>query len=57
MTSLAALLLTLPGGVLFAWTYDRTRSTLAVTLEHALFGWWAFFIGLGYFVFAGAIGN
>lgn len=55
--SLAALLLTLPGGVLFAWTYERTKSTLAVTIEHALFGWWAFFIGLGYFVFAGAIGS
>jgi len=52
-----ALLITLIGGVLFAWTYDRTKSTLAVTIEHALFGWWAFAIGLGYFVFAGSIGD
>ena len=50
-----ALLITLPGGVLFAWTYDRTKSTLAVTLEHAAFGWWAFATGLGYFVFAGSL--
>jgi len=55
--SLGALLLTLPGGVIFAWTYDRTKSTLAVTLEHALLGWWAFVVGLGNFVFAGAIGR
>ncbi|MAY75102.1 MAG: hypothetical protein CMJ31_10370 [Phycisphaerae bacterium] len=51
-----ALALTLPAGVLFAWTYDRTRSTLAVTLEHGLLGWWAFVVGLGWFVFTGSIG-
>lgn len=55
--SVEALLLTLPGGALFAWTYLRTRSTLAAGLEHALYGWWAFFTGLGWFVFAGSIGR
>lgn len=55
--SLEALLLTLPGGLLFAYTYHRTRSTLAVTIEHALYGWWAFFTGLGWFVFTGSIGS
>lgn len=52
-----ALLLTLPGGVLFAWTYSRSRSTLATTVEHAAYGWWAFFVGLGWFVFTGSIGR
>ena len=46
-----ALLLTLPGGALFAWTYLRTKSTLAAGMEHALYGFWAFFVGLGWFVF------
>ncbi|MEO1584391.1 MAG: CPBP family intramembrane glutamic endopeptidase [Planctomycetota bacterium] len=52
-----ALLMTFIGGILFAWTYQRTRSTLAVTVEHWLYGWWAFVTGAGYFVFAGSVGN
>ena len=55
--SIEAFALTLPGGVLFAWTYHRTKSTLAATIEHALFGWWSFFTGLGWFVFTGSIGT
>lgn len=55
--SIEAIVLTLPGGLLFAWTYHRTQSTLAVTIEHALYGWWAFFTGLGWFVFTGSIGT
>lgn len=55
--SIEALALTLPGGVLFAYTYQRTKSTLAATIEHALYGWWAFFTGLGWFVFTGSIGT
>ncbi|MEM8757612.1 MAG: CPBP family intramembrane glutamic endopeptidase [Planctomycetota bacterium] len=51
-----ALLMTFFGGLLFAWTYQRTRSTLAVTIEHWLYGWWAFVTGAGYFVFAGSVG-
>jgi membrane protease YdiL (CAAX protease family) len=54
--SVEALLLTLPGGLLFAWTYRRSGSTLAAGIEHALYGWWAFFTGLGWFVFTGSIG-
>ena len=50
-----ALALTLPGGVLFAWTYERSKSTLAATIEHWLYGWWAFVVGLGWFVFTGSI--
>ncbi|MEM7623241.1 MAG: CPBP family glutamic-type intramembrane protease, partial [Planctomycetota bacterium] len=52
-----ALALTLPGGVLFAMTYHRTRSTLAVTIEHGLMGWWAFVVGLGWFVFTGSVAS
>lgn len=52
-----ALMMTFVGGLLFASTYQRTRSTLAVTIEHALYGWWAFVTGAGYFVFAGSVGN
>ncbi|MEL7483964.1 MAG: CPBP family intramembrane glutamic endopeptidase [Planctomycetota bacterium] len=52
-----ALLMTFIGGLLFAWTYQRTRSTLAVTIEHWLYGWWAFVTGAGYFFFAGSVGN
>lgn len=35
------------GGVLFAWTYHRTRSLWAVALEHAAYGLFLFTIGLG----------
>ena len=55
--SLEAFALTLPGGFLFAWTYLKTKSTLAAGVEHALYGWWAFFTGLGWFVFTGSIGT
>jgi len=55
--SVEALLLTLPGGALFAWTYLRTGSTLAAGMEHALYGFWAFLVGLGWFVFTGSVGN
>ena len=52
-----ALGLTLVGGVLFAVTYERTKSTLAAGLEHALYGLWTFATGLGWFLFAGGIGR
>jgi uncharacterized protein len=35
------------GGVLFASTYDKSRSLLLVSLEHAVFGNFLFTIGLG----------
>lgn len=52
-----AVIMTLIGGLLFAWTYDRTRSTFAVWLEHGLYGCFVFTIGLGIFFFSGAIGT
>lgn len=52
-----AVIMTIIGGLLFAWTYDRTRSTFAVWLEHGLYGCFVFTIGLGIFFFSGAIGK
>lgn len=43
------------GGLLFAWTYHRSRSTAAVCLEHALYGCFVFTIGWGSFFFGGAV--
>jgi membrane protease YdiL (CAAX protease family) len=43
------------GGLLFAYTYHRTRSLLACSIEHALYGCFVFTIGLGsFFFYAGA---
>lgn len=39
--------LTLVGGFLFAFTYYKTRSTLLVSVEHALYGNWLFTVGMG----------
>ena len=48
-----AIIMTIPAGVLFAYTYRRSESALAAGFEHALYGVWVFFVGLGYFVFTG----
>jgi len=49
-----AVVLTLLGGVLFAWTYERSRSLLAVSIEHALYGCYLFTIGLGWYFYSGS---
>lgn len=41
------LLLTFLGGFLFAITYNKTKSTLLVSVEHAIYGSWLFTIGMG----------
>lgn len=41
------LLFTFVGGVLFALTYFETRSTFLVCIEHALYGFWLFTVGIG----------
>lgn len=46
--------MTFAGGLLFAWTYARTRSTLAASVEHALYGCFVFTVGLGSFFYSGA---
>ncbi len=48
-----ALALTLPGGLLFSLTYRRTRSLFWVTLEHSIYGYMIFTIGLGRFFYGG----
>ena len=40
-------------GLLLAWRYERTRSFSAVYLEHVLWGWLVFTIGLGVYFFTG----
>ncbi len=50
-----AVVFTLIGGVLFADTYARTKSTLAASIEHALYGCFVFTIGLGRYFYSGAV--
>jgi hypothetical protein len=51
---LAPVLSTL-GGLLFAYRYQRCRSTLVVGIEHALWGNFIFTSGYGWFFYSGAI--
>jgi len=43
------------GGLLFAWTYERTRSCAAAGFEHALYGDAIWTVGLGVFFYAGPL--
>ena len=45
------------GGLLFALTYNKTRSLLLVSFEHALYGNTLFFLGLGWFFWGGSVGS
>ncbi len=40
-------LLTFIGGLLFAYTYQKTKSTTLVSIEHAIYGNWLFTVGMG----------
>jgi len=44
---------TMATGLLFAWRYSATRSFWAVSLEHTLWGWLVFTVGLGRYFFTG----
>ncbi len=44
---------TMAAGILFAYRYETTRSFWAVWLEHTLWGWLVFTVGLGRFFFTG----
>ena len=48
-----SVLFSLAGGYIFADTYQKTRSLIAVSIEHAFYGWLIFTIGLGRFFYAG----
>jgi len=41
------MILTFVGGHLFALTYKKTKSTLLVSIEHAIYGCWLFTVGMG----------
>ncbi|WP_298517784.1 CPBP family intramembrane glutamic endopeptidase [uncultured Kordia sp.] len=41
------LILTFLGGILFALTFQKTRSSLLVSIEHAIYGCWLFTVGMG----------
>lgn len=42
-------------GLIFAHTYNKTRSLALVTIEHALYGNALFLIGLGWYFWSGAL--
>ena len=44
---------TMATGVLFAWRYAMTRSFWAVFIEHTVWGWLVFTVGLGRYFFTG----
>lgn len=46
--------LSLAGGILFAVTYERTRSALVAAIQHALFGCFVFTVGWGWYFYHGA---
>lgn len=41
------MILTFIGGILFALTFQKTKSTLLVSIEHAIYGCWLFTVGMG----------
>jgi membrane protease YdiL (CAAX protease family) len=50
-----AVALTLAGGVMFGVTYERSRSLLAVSVEHGLYGCLAFTVGIGRYLVLGGV--
>lgn len=48
-------LMTFFGGLLFAQTYERTRSLALVSFEHALYGNFIFTLGLGGYFYHGTV--
>jgi len=50
-----AVALSAVGGLLFAYTYQRSSSLLLATAEHALYGCFIFTIGIGRFFYHGAV--
>ena len=41
------MIITFIGGLLFAYTYYKTKSTLFVMIEHTLYGCWLYTVGMG----------
>jgi hypothetical protein len=57
MESTFAIMATAAGGLLLAARYAATRSYWAVFIEHTIWGWLVFTIGLGRFLFNGVSKN
>ena len=45
--NILVVILTFFGGILFAITFNKTKSTLLVSIEHAIYGCWLFTVGMG----------
>ncbi|WP_426430698.1 CPBP family intramembrane glutamic endopeptidase [Winogradskyella sp. HB-48] len=45
--NILVMVLTFVGGILFALTFKKTKSTLLVSIEHAIYGSWLFTVGMG----------
>ena len=41
------ILITFLGGLLFGFTFTKTKSTILVSIEHAIYGCWLFTVGMG----------
>ena len=41
------LVLTFIGGLIFAYSFNKTQSTFLVSIEHAIYGCWLFTVGMG----------
>jgi membrane protease YdiL (CAAX protease family) len=41
------IVLTFLGGLLFVFTFNKTKSTLLTSIEHAIYGSWLFTVGMG----------
>jgi hypothetical protein len=50
-----AVVLSFVGGVLFAYTYRTHQSLLLVWVEHTLYGWTLFTVGLGWYFYHGNV--
>lgn len=50
------LLLTFVGGIIFTRTYLKSHSLLLATIEHAMYGIFCFYLGIGVFLLYGASG-
>lgn len=45
--NILVLILTFIGGLLFAYTFNKTKSTFLVSVEHSIYGCWLFTVGMG----------
>jgi len=46
-----AIVLTFAGGLMFAWTYRKSKSLMVVFIEHMLYGNFIFTVGIGQYFY------